>query len=118
MSKQDIGVPSEHEEQCRFVTWFEQTFPKSKIFAIPNGGKRDKISAIKLKAEGVRSGVPDLMCPDMMLFIEMKRKSRSRISVNQNEWIKYLMNCGYIVIVAYGFHDGKLKVLKLFNKMR
>ena len=37
------------------------------IFAIPNGGKRHIGTARKLKAEGVRSGVPDifLACPRM-----------------------------------------------------
>ena len=37
-------------QHCRFP-WF----------AVPNGGKRHVHTAIKLKAEGVRAGVPDLV---------------------------------------------------------
>ena len=46
------------------------------LFAIPNGGKRDKVTAIQLQAEGVRPGVPDgVACrpPGWHgLFIELK----------------------------------------------
>lgn len=47
------------------------------LFAIPNGGKRDKITAARLKAQGVKAGVADLFlmsakCGYNGLFIEMK----------------------------------------------
>ena len=33
------------------------------LHAIPNGGKRDKVTAAKLKAEGVKAGIPDIFLP-------------------------------------------------------
>src|SRR5262245_57218105 len=37
--------------------------PARLCFAIPNGGARDVITAGRLKAEGVKAGVPDVCCP-------------------------------------------------------
>lgn len=50
------------------------------MFAIPNGGLRDKITAARLKAEGVREGVSDIFLPVARghwhgLFIEMKKRA-------------------------------------------
>lgn len=47
------------------------------IFAIPNGGARHPAVAAKLKAEGVKAGVPDLFLPVARhgyhgMFIELK----------------------------------------------
>ena len=33
------------------------------LFAVPNGGARNKVAGAKLKAEGVRRGVPDYLWP-------------------------------------------------------
>ena len=38
-------------EACRKTVWFH----------VPNGGKRDKITAARLKQMGVRSGVADII---------------------------------------------------------
>lgn len=38
------------------------------LHAIPNGGYRDKITAGKLKAEGVKRGIPDIFLPLTMNF--------------------------------------------------
>lgn len=52
-----------------------------KTFAIPNGGKRNVIVAQKMKAEGVRAGIPDLCLPVMRggyggMYIELKAGKR------------------------------------------
>lgn len=102
----------EHREQVKFVAWIETNYPGHKVFAIPNGGKRNKIAAIKLKAEGVRAGVPDLFIPSLRLFVEMKKPEGGRVSPAQKEWLSYLSECGYSVGVANGFEEAKT----LFNK--
>ena len=56
-------MSSEHAEQAGFVTWFRTKYPGTLIFAIPNGGKRDIVTAKKLQMEGVTPGVPDLFIP-------------------------------------------------------
>lgn len=44
------------------------------VFAVPNGGNRDAITGAYLKAEGVMSGVADLvlLLPGRCIFIEIK----------------------------------------------
>lgn len=106
---------SEHEEQREFVQWFRQTFAGVRIFAIPNGGGRSKSEALRLKAEGVSAGVPDLFIPEWSLWVEMKRSSGGSVSAMQKDWIKYLSWIGHACIVARGFEDAKRQI-KEMNK--
>lgn len=75
---------TEHAHQVALFMWAAQPATKqlypllSLMFAIPNGGERNKIVASRLKAEGVKTGVSDVMLPVPMggyhgLFIEMKK---------------------------------------------
>lgn len=76
----------EHRRQCACVHWFSLQYPKLKgrLFAVPNGGRRDEITGARLKAEGVVAGVADLILLKSnrdygALLIEMKtRKGRQR----------------------------------------
>ena len=60
---------TEHAHQAAYFCWIQQTGakevdPRLKFaFAIPNGGLRNKVTASRLKAEGVKSGVPDVFVP-------------------------------------------------------
>ena len=101
-----MKIPTEHQEQVTFVQWFEIQHKKVKIMAIPNGGKRNKITASLLKREGVKSGVPDLFVPQWLLWIEMKRQKGGSLSQAQREWKKYLEECGYTVLVTKGASDA------------
>lgn len=88
------------------------------IFAVPNGGQRDKITAAKLKHEGVKPGVPDtffpLPCAEYAgLFIEMKRsgdKATKRragsTSDVQDEWIAYLRSVRYACSVCFDWRSA------------
>ena len=62
------------------------------LFAVPNGGLRSKTEAARLKAAGVKAGVPDIMlavarCGFHGLFIEMK-VGKNKTSAAQDEWIR------------------------------
>jgi hypothetical protein len=105
-----LTIPSEHYEQVRFVGKFRISYPGVMIFAIPNGGKRDKITAMKLKNEGVLPGVPDLFIPAWRLFVEMKKVKGGALSKDQKEVIPELEAIGYTVIVGYGSDDALEKV--------
>ena len=51
-------IDLEHQVQVAICNYLD--LRKVCYFAIPNGGKRNIITASKLKAEGVKKGVPDL----------------------------------------------------------
>jgi hypothetical protein len=76
------------------VSWFRKTFPDVRIFAIPNGGKRSKREAERLKLEGVSPGVPDLFVPQWRLWIEMKAAKGGRLSFEQSDWVDHLNDMG------------------------
>jgi len=76
-------------------------------YAVPNGGLRNKIVAKKLKAEGTKSGVPDISIPIPSLgyhglYIEMKKTKGWTITQNQKFWINYLNDLGYKAFVCRG----------------
>lgn len=80
------------------------------LFAVPNGGTRNKVEAGFLKAQGVRSGVPDIFLPVSRwgkhgLWIELK-VGKNRPSENQQEWMAMLARHGYAVVVAYSWIEG------------
>lgn len=82
------------------------------LFAIPNGGDRHPAVAGKLRAEGVRRGVPDTFLPLPAgpyhgLFIELKRVKRSRTSPEQIAWIEALRLAGYRAEVCAGWDAAR-----------
>lgn len=105
-------TPLEHDEQVALVSWADGSiwrYPDLKwLYAIPNGGARHPAVAAKLKAEGVRRGVPDLCLPVRRgrypgAYVEMKRLAGSRITLEQVDWRTHLLAQGYAHIVAAGF---------------
>lgn len=97
------------------------------MFAIPNGGLRDIRTATTLKAEGVKSGVPDIFLPCPIqtewakqyagLFIEMKlEKYRNRknggCSEEQIEFIEWATSMGYYCKVCYTWEEARDVIVK------
>lgn len=82
----------EHQLQKSCVQWFTLKYPylKGRLFAVPNGGRRDKTTGLKLKQEGVIAGVSDLILLKSnrhfgALLIEMKSKDGEQ-SASQKWW--------------------------------
>ena len=101
----------ESTEQIILVNRIRQLYPDVLIFAIPNGGQRSITEAVRLKAEGVLAGVPDLFLAKAGagshgLFIEMKRVKGGKISAKQQSVMEVLKHEGYAVLVAYGCDDA------------
>lgn len=113
MSITKTAFPSEHEEQVRFIHWFKKNYPDVGVFAIPNGGHRNKVTAYKMKMEGQSKGVPDLFIPAWHLFIEMKRQKGGRLSPEQKQWKECLELSGYKVEVCAGFESAKELILSM-----
>lgn len=110
MDKLPVLIPSEHVEQRNFISWFRKTYPGVLIFAIPNGGKRGKLEAMRLQSEGVVAGIPDLCIPAWRVYIEMKRSKGGSVSPEQKKIFAYLGLCGYTVQVCKGFEAAKMFV--------
>ncbi len=115
MTPEQLAKPgTEHAHQCALMCWCAlnfKTWPLLKLlFAIPNGGERNPIVASRLKAEGVKSGVPDLFLPVARhgyhgLFVEMK-KPKGTIGHNQPAWEEALKTQGYAHLYAYGWEQA------------
>ena len=101
-----------------FVQWWKKTFPSMIIFSIPNGGRRAMSVAKKLKAEGLTPGVPDLYCPRLKMWIEMKRTKGGSLSEEQEKMIAYLRRIGDHVIIGMGAEDASRKVLKFLEERK
>lgn len=94
------------------------------LFAIPNGAWTKNIqTAIKLKREGLKSGVPDLFLPVPIqkidrfypgLFIEMKSE-KGKTSDNQDDWIAYLLHKGYKVAICKSWPEAARALLSYLN---
>jgi hypothetical protein len=100
---------SEHTEQAALFEWAAWHQSKAAalnmLYAVPNGGKRDKRTAAMLKAEGVKAGVPDVFLPVARqgyhgFYIEMK-VGRNKTSDEQKAWLAALEAEGYYTAVAY-----------------
>ena len=119
MKKSEIPVPHEAEEQITLFHWAEWQsgkYPELKLlYHVPNGGSRNKIEAARLKAQGVKSGVPDIVLPAARgeyhgLYIELKRQRGGRISEEQKKWIAGLTEQGYRAEVCKGW-EAAAKVI-------
>lgn len=78
------------------------------FFHCPNGGKRDKRTAEKLKRMGVSPGVPDLIIVEPPkgtdrpgAVIEIK-KIGGRVSKEQRAWLQRFELSGFVTAVCYG----------------
>ncbi|NWB92312.1 VRR-NUC domain-containing protein [Pseudomonas agarici] len=83
------------------------------IFHVPNGGHRVKAVAAKLKAQGVKAGIPDLVLPMARggyfgLYIEFKATppNAAPVSAEQHERIRKLSEQGYLAVVCRGHFDA------------
>jgi hypothetical protein len=123
-----INFMTEHQEQAALFSWANmQTgkYPELRLmFAVPNGSNKSMAAAVKFKAEGLKSGVPDIFLPVARgtshgLFIEMKQRKVKqdtkrnvkgqypKISDEQKAWLTALSAQGYSAWVAFGAEEAK-----------
>lgn len=74
------------------------------VFAVPNGGNRNVVTATIMKREGVRSGIADLILPIpnrkySQLWLELKLP-KGRQSVNQKQWESFCKQVGIKYVVC------------------
>lgn len=100
---------SEHEMQVALFRWIDanlERYPELRLaFAVPNGGHRHPATAAKMKAEGVRRGVPDVLllhpsadgryCGGAW---ELKVR-HNKPTLEQTSWHGRLQSVGYYAVV-------------------
>jgi len=104
----------EGQEQAALMREIELRHPDAfaLIYHVPNGGHRHKAVAAKLKGQGVKAGVPDLVLPMARggffgLYIEFKATvDPAPVSASQHAYIGRLNLQGYLAIVCRGHSDA------------
>lgn len=112
MKNFQVSDESGHQEAIiEWCSWNIQQYPElDLLYHVPNGGKRDKATAIALKRQGVKAGVPDLVLPVARcgyhgLYIELKAPGGS-VQKSQREYIKRLRQQGYLAVICYGWQES------------
>jgi hypothetical protein len=112
--KKTNDSPKESTEQMRFVSWFNKT-QERKIIMVRNDGTRTPIEKANQNAMGLYKGVSDLLVPDGMIWIEMKRIKGSTWPQEQKAWKAYVESLGQTYLLCYGCEDAKAKYLDIIN---
>jgi hypothetical protein len=101
----------EHQHQAALVAWAHRTrLPAAAdvrpgatlgtyLLALPMGGKRNPREAARLKAEGAKPGVSDLLLPLRRqgfgsFWLEMKAPGKKPTPA-QREWLELMREAGY-----------------------
>lgn len=124
------GAGSESGEQKALFEWWQYYsrslgLAQELLYAIPNGAKRDAVTASRLRAEGVRAGIPDICLAVARggfhgLYIEMKRQntsgsSKGRVSASQKAVQELLQEQGYQCVVCFGAREAVSTICDYLN---
>lgn len=104
----------EHQHQVALISWARRVkLPPAAdvkpgaviadyLLAVPNGGRRNAREGARLKAEGVKPGVSDLLLPLRRggygsLWLELKAPGE-RPNPRQCEWIERMTLAGFLAV--------------------
>lgn len=115
----------EHQEQAALIQWARNPLVYSTmpglflLHAIPNGGKRSKGTAGRLKAEGVLAGIPDLFLPVSIgeyhgFYLEMKTETGD-LTPSQKIIIPHLLDQGYQVGVFRSWVSAARGIIEYYQ---
>ncbi len=116
---------SEDTEQIQVVEWAMWNtgrYPELRLLHhCPNGGSRHAAEAGKLKAMGVKAGIPDLCLPIARgayngLYIEMKY-GRNTLSEHQKDMLRLLAGEGHYCAVCYSYAQA-VKIIEHYCKLK
>lgn len=129
MNPEQLAKDTEHSHQVAWFCWCQQQTYDERLkfaFAIPNGGERNKIVASRLKAEGVKQGVPDVFIPIPSriyagMFIEFKRPGTEnqrpgKLSDDQIKWKEFLISQNYFHLTAFSYLQAVEGVLRYLSQ--
>jgi hypothetical protein len=114
----------ERRERFAFMQWVSLRHNIRKyLFAIENGGSRDKREAANIKKMGLVGGVPDylFMKPHGRyhgLWLEFKADYgayKNKLTANQKQFFKIAREVGYKCEVVWSWEDG-VKIIENYLK--
>lgn len=123
-----LGTSQRHPEdahQAALFDWAEKAMGAHPeliaLMHVPNGGKRGRLEAARLKRQGVRAGYPDIALDVARgryhgLRIELKATAedlgrKPRPSPEQREWLARLNNNGFRAVVCEGWIAARDELL-------
>lgn len=108
-------VTESQHQRLLFEWWHyahkQYKLPEFALYHTPNEGKRSYITAARMKAEGMRKGVPDIVLavPSSgygALYIELKT-AKGRVSREQLDFLSLLDRCGNKAVLCRGWVAAK-----------
>ena len=108
---------SEHDHQAALFSWAsrQKRDDLDSMFAVPNGGQRHKAVAAKLKSEGVKPGVPDVLMPQprggyVGLAIEFKFDA-GNCNKEQRDRITRMQKDGWLCVVVWDWQAAARTIM-------
>lgn len=103
---------TEKDEQKKLFAWASYRTDLKLMTHIPNEGRRSVQYTMELLRMGMKPGFPDIILPVARggyhgLFIEMKQKHGGRVTPEQKQWQRDLLNEGYCAAVCHGFDEAR-----------
>lgn len=117
-------VPTESVEQQCLFKWARMqsgAYPELNLmYHVPNEGKRSRATGGRMRAEGLKKGVPDICLPVARggahgLYIELKRTKQWKVTQDQEEWMNALKKQGYQVALCCGW-EAASEVIMMYLK--
>ena len=111
------------EDRLQAALWQYIQLTKHKdvlCFAVPNGGSRNVIEAVKLKRMGVTPGVSDLLLfHDNKSFALELKTEKGKVSEHQDEFLAAWRDTGdsFFAAVAHGF-DNAVEILRAWGLIK
>jgi len=112
VSNMKAGEAAEQIKLFRWAAMNEEFVPELRLlYHVPNEGKRSAAAGARMKAEGLKAGVPDICLPVSRhgygaLYIELKY-GQNRPTKAQKEMIAALQTAGNKAAIAYGAEQAR-----------
>lgn len=111
---------SEHTEQVALFNMLLYHPDLWVVFAVPNGGLRNKRTAINLKHEGVKAGIWDIFVPIPAngyhgMYVEMKF-GKNKLTAEQMQFGKAMIEYGYRCKVAYSAEEAYTEIMEYLGR--
>lgn len=117
--KKNNSPPESWEQEMVFAWIFAHEIhePRLKLaYGTLNGVRLSVGLRVKMKNQGNRKGVPDIVLPAIGhkyngLYIELKRVKGGKVSKDQKEYMELLRDQGYDAVVCKGHREAIDKII-------